>query len=197
MADASACMTLGKLYMSNLGKPTLPERKWGQETANLPPTSSDCMKMEHPLDDQSIALACLNPIFKGHKSLALKPQKDSITGPTGATGRTLNILSKELSVAVYKSLKSQGKTGEFSASWNALLEPQNLSDSSFLFSVSHGVDCARQVACWSLGTAAARKEGKELEEGYIVSFEMLLNRLRSSLDITFYSNRSLLFLPCR
>lgn len=133
MADASACMTLGKLYMSNLGKPTLPERKWGQETANLPPTSSDCMKMEHPLDDQSIALACLNPIFKGHKSLALKPQKDSITGPTGATGRTLNILSKELSVAVYKSLKSQGKTGEFSASWNALLEPQNLSDSSFLF----------------------------------------------------------------
>ena len=145
IADASACLTLGTMYVGYLGKPSLPSRVWGTEIENLPPTSSDCLKMEHPLNDQAIALSCLSPILEGHKSLALKPQKPSITGPLGATERHLRVLSKELSSDIYKALKTRG------------------------FTVSHGVDSARQAACCSLRNMDAKRERVKLEEGYIVS----------------------------
>lgn len=144
-ADGSACLVLGTVYLGNLAKPKLPSRNWGSEIENLPPTSGDCLGIPRPFDDQAIAMNSLRPVLEGHKSISLKPQKSSITGPLGASERHLRVLSKELSSGIYKALKAQG------------------------FTVSHGVDSARQVACWSLRHMDAKKEGAKLEEGYIVS----------------------------
>lgn len=145
LADGSAALIVLHLFLKALGESNdarlLP---WGQEVSNLPPTVADAVGADSLQWDVQEAIKMLGPLLAGDgPGLALPPQRNTITGPLGATRRHVVKLSVSESAQLSALLKERGS-----------------------YTVSHAVDAARHAAVWWLGHVT---EGQSTPATSIVS----------------------------